>query len=70
MPIAEKMEKRDPQLLDDPQTNAYAEGITNKIKVLKRRGYGHRHPHRYRHKVLAVIPHQQDEPPPIAMSPD
>lgn len=43
---------------DDPQTNAYAEGITNKIKVLKRRGYGHRHPHRYRHKVLAITQHQ------------
>jgi transposase len=37
---------------DDRQTNAYAEGITNKIKVLKRRGYGHRNPQRYRHKVL------------------
>ena len=37
---------------DDRQTNAYAEGITNKIKVLKRRGYGHRNPTRYRHKVL------------------
>lgn len=37
---------------DDPQTNGYAEGITNKIKVIKRRGYGHRHPDRYRHKVL------------------
>jgi transposase len=43
---------------DDPQTNAYAEGITNKIKVLKRRGYGHRHPHRYRNKVLAITQHQ------------
>jgi len=37
---------------DHRQTNAYAEGITNKIKVLKRRGYGHRNPQRYRHKVL------------------
>jgi transposase len=43
---------------DDPQTNGYAEGITNKIKVLKRRGYGHRHPHRYRNKVLAITQHQ------------
>lgn len=51
---------------DDPQTNAYAEGITNKIKVLKRRGYGHRNPHRYRHKVLAITPHPPAEPPPIA----
>lgn len=38
--------------LDDPQTNAYAEGITNKIKVLKRRGYGYRNPDRYRSRVL------------------
>ena len=51
---------------DDPQTNAYAEGITNKIKVLKRRGYGHRHPHRYRAKVLAITPNQPTDPPPIA----
>jgi transposase len=43
---------------DDPQTNAYAEGITNKIKVLKRRGYGHRNPDRYRNKVLAITRHQ------------
>ncbi len=43
---------------DDPQTNAYAEGITNKIKTLKRRGYGHRHSHRYRNKVLAITQHQ------------
>jgi transposase len=43
---------------DDPQTNAYAEGITNKIKVMKRRGYGHHDPHRYRHKVLAITQHQ------------
>jgi len=37
---------------DDPVTNAFAEGITNKIKVLKRRSYGFRDPIRYRHKVL------------------
>lgn len=37
---------------DDPVTNAFAEGITNKIKVLKRRSYGFRDPVRYRHKVL------------------
>ena len=37
---------------DDRVTNAYAEGITNKIKVLKRRSYGFRDPVRYRHKVL------------------
>jgi len=51
---------------DDPQTNAYAEGITNKIKVMKRRGYGHRQPHRYRAKVLATTRHQPQEPPPTA----
>ncbi len=33
-------------------------GITNKIKVLKRRGYGHRNNHRYRNKVLAITQHQ------------
>jgi transposase len=37
---------------DDRVTNAYAEGITNKIKVMKRRSYGFRDPVRYRHKVL------------------
>lgn len=51
---------------DDPQTNGYAEGITNKIKVMKRRGYGHQHPHRYRNKVLAISQHQPKDPPPIA----
>lgn len=45
---------RDPLLayFEDRQTNAYAEGITNKIKVMKRRGYGHRNSERYRFKVL------------------
>ena len=37
---------------DDRMTNAFAEGITNKIKVLKRRSYGFRDPFRYRQKVL------------------
>ena len=37
---------------DDPVTNAFAEGITNKIKVIKRRSYGFTNPVRYRHKVL------------------
>ena len=45
---------------DDRQTNAYAEGITNKIKVLKRRGYGHRHPNRYRAKILLTTSHQPE----------
>lgn len=38
--------------LDDPVTNAFAEGITNKIKVMKRRSYGFRNDRRYRQKVL------------------
>jgi transposase len=38
--------------LDDPVTNAFAEGITNKIKVIKRRSYGFRNDRRYRQKVL------------------
>ena len=37
---------------DDRVTNAFAEGITNKIKVMKRRSYGFRDPVRYRQKVL------------------
>ena len=37
---------------EDRMTNAFAEGITNKIKVMKRRSYGFRDPTRYRHKVL------------------
>lgn len=37
---------------DDRQTNAYAEGITNKIKVLKRRSYGFRNQDSYRHRIL------------------
>jgi transposase len=26
--------------LDDPTTNGYAEGVINKVKVIKRRAYG------------------------------
>jgi transposase len=37
---------------EDRVSNAFAEGITNKIKVMKRRSYGFRDPIRYRHKVL------------------
>jgi hypothetical protein len=37
---------------DDRVTNAFAEGITNKIKVLKRLSYGFRNAERYRYKVL------------------
>ena len=35
-----------------PVTNAFAEGITNKIKVMKRRSYGFRNDRRYRQTVL------------------
>jgi transposase len=37
---------------DDRQTNGFAEGVTNKIKVMKRRAYGFRNAERYRLKVL------------------
>lgn len=37
---------------DDRMTNGFAEGITNKIKVMKRRSYGFRNEQRYRQKVL------------------
>ena len=39
---------------DDRQTNAFAEGSTNKIKVMKRRAYGFRNRDRYRRKVIAT----------------
>lgn len=42
---------------DDRVTNAFAEGITNKIKVLKRRSYGFRNPVRYRQRVLLSCRH-------------
>jgi transposase len=44
---------------DDPMTNAFAEGITNKIKVMKRRSYGFRDPLRYRQKVLLSCGHRR-----------
>jgi transposase len=37
---------------EDRQTNGYAEGVTNKIKVMKRRSYGFTNRDRYRRKVL------------------
>ena len=37
---------------DHRHTNAFAEGMTNKIKVIKRRAYGFRNLSRYRAKVL------------------
>jgi transposase len=43
---------------EDRVTNAFAEGITNKIKVIKRRSYGFRDPFRYRQKVLLSCRHR------------
>ena len=40
---------------DGRHTNGFAEGVTNKIKVMKRRGYGYQNPRRYGHKVLLTI---------------
>jgi transposase len=45
---------------DDRVTNAFAEGVTNKIKVMKRRSYGFRNPVRYRQKVLLSCRHRRD----------
>jgi transposase len=44
---------------DDRMTNAFAEGITNKIKVMKRVSYGFRDSGRYRQKVLLSFRHQR-----------
>jgi transposase len=58
---------------DDRVTNAFAEGITNKIKVMKRRSYGFRDPVRYRHKVLLNCrrrPSRHDEPPFFGKNPE
>ena len=46
--------------LDDPVTNGFAEGITNKIKVMKRRSYGFRNEARYRQKVLLTCGRRAD----------
>ena len=54
---------------DDRQTNAYAEGVTNKIKVMKRRSYGFRNRDRYRRKVLLTCrqpPRTGPHPPKLA----
>lgn len=51
---------------DAPHTNGFAEGITNKIKVMKRRGYGYRNHHRYRQRVLSLTTDQPAQPPPTA----
>lgn len=39
---------------DDRQTNAFAEGSTNKIKVMKRSAYGFRDHDRYRRKLITT----------------
>jgi transposase len=39
---------------EDPITNGFAEGITNKIKVMKRMSYGFRNASRYQQKVLLM----------------
>jgi transposase len=39
---------------DDRVTNGFAEGITNKIKVMKRVSYGFRNSYNYRRKVLLM----------------
>jgi transposase len=44
---------------DDRITNAFAEGITNKVKVIKRSAYGFRNPMRYRAKVLLACGHRR-----------
>lgn len=44
---------------DDGMTNAFAEGITNKIKVMKRVSYGFRNSERYRQKVLLSFRHRR-----------
>jgi transposase len=38
--------------VESPYTNGFAEGLTNRIKVLKRIAYGFRNTERYRRKVL------------------
>lgn len=43
---------------EDPLTNAFAEGVTNKIKVMKRAAYGFRSAERYRRKVLLSTCHR------------
>ena len=45
---------------DDRVTNSFAEGITNKIKVIKRSAYGFRNSVRYRSKVLLACGHRRE----------
>jgi transposase len=48
---------------DDRMTNGFAEGITNKIKVMKRMSYGFRNAERYQRKVLLMSARRQSRGP-------
>lgn len=53
-------------------TNGFAEGITNKIKVMKRMSYGFRNSERYQRKVLLMSarpPKPETYPPKFVKSP-
>ncbi len=39
---------------EEPTTNGYAEGVINKIKVIKRRAYGLPSFESFRHRVLVA----------------
>lgn len=39
---------------DEPTTNGYAEGVINKVKVIKRRAYGLPSFESFRHRVLVA----------------
>jgi transposase len=45
--------------INDRVTNAFAEGIMNKVKVIKRSAYGFQNPMRYRSKVLLACGHRR-----------
>lgn len=48
---------------DDRVTNGFAEGITNKIKVMKRMSYGFRNADRYQRKVLLMSSRRRSRGP-------
>ena len=39
---------------EEPTTNGYAEGVINKVKVIKRRAYGLPSFENFRHRVLVA----------------
>jgi transposase len=47
---------------DDPATNGYAEGVTNKIKTIKRRAYGLASFASFRDRILLACPPPQADP--------